>query len=201
MTYFEQIAKIIKENGGYITREDIDFAKIPSASLSQYVKKYELGKLCAGFYAEYNWAEDECLVFQYRYPKLIYSFYFAAYIHGLGDFIPPYLEVTGPKNYRPFVLPKDRVVLHTDTKESTYSLGITEVKTIFGNTVRVYDMEKTVCDFIKNRSRMDPESFIKCLRFYKKRKDKNISKLMKYARIMKIEAKVFDVMEIVLSED
>ena len=115
--------------------------------------------------------------------------------------MPPYLEVTGPKNYRPFEIPKQGVVLHTDTKDETYNLGITEVKTIFGNTIRVYDIEKTVCDFIKNRRKIDSESFVKCINWYKRIKSKNRSNLMVYAKKMKIEEEVFNLMEVILNED
>lgn len=108
-------------------------------------------------YTRKDWIVDEYFVFRYSYPKLIYSFYGAAYLHELGYYLPPFLEITGPKNYRPFPLPKDGVVLHTDTKEAVYSLGITQIETILGNEVFVYDIEKTVLDFIKNRNKLDSD--------------------------------------------
>ena len=201
MTKYDAIQTILERNGGYVTRDDINKNDIPSAMLYEFVNKHGLIKHATGFYAKADWNKDDYLVFQYLYPKLVYSFYGAQYLNELGDFLPPFLEVTAPKNYRPFPLPREGVVLHTDTKDSTYSLGITEVETMFGNKVRVYDKEKTVCDFIKNRSKIDSESFVKCLHYYKKRRDKNISRLMEYARIMKIEKEVFSLMEVILNED
>ncbi len=201
MTNTDIIRNIIAQNKGYITKQDIDKANIPSAQFYRYVRSHGLNKLCAGFYAEKDWFVDDYLVFQYSYPKLIYSFYSAAYLHGLGDYLPPFLEVTGPKNYRPFPLPKDGIILHTDTRESIYSLGITQIDTNCGNKVFVYDIEKTVLDFIRNRNKIDSESFVKCVNIYRRRKDKNIMNLMKYAKIMKIEEKVSSIMEIVLNDD
>ena len=197
----ELIERIINTNGGYITRKDINECNIPSMFLSNYVKKHNLIKYGTGFYALKEWIRDDYFIFQYEYPRFIYSFYSAAYLHQLGDYMPPYLEVTGPKNYRPFEIPKQGVVLHTDTKDETYNLGITEVKTIFGNTIRVYDIEKTVCDFIKNRRKIDSESFVKCINWYKRIKSKNRSNLMVYAKKMKIEEEVFNLMEVILNED
>lgn len=195
------IRKIISDNGGFITRKNINEHNIPSAFLSQFVKKNNLVKHDTGFYAKKDWIKDDYFVFQYEYPKLVYSFYAAAYLHGLGDYNPVFLEVTGPKNYRPFPLPREGVILHTDTRDNTYSLGIVEIETAFGNKVRVYDMEKTVCDFIRNRSRIDAELFVKCLRTYYKRKDKNLHNLLIYARIMKIEEDVHHIMELIANED
>lgn len=201
MTNFEKITKIIKTNGGYITGKDANKANIPTAVLSEYIKKNNLVKHCPGFYSIEEWMRDDYFIFQYQYPKLIYSFYGAAYLHRLGDYIPTSLEATAPKNYRPFPLPKDGVILHTDTRDITYNLGISEVETSFGNKVKVYDIEKTVCDFIRNREKLDSESFVKCVTFYKKRKDKDINRLMQYAKIMKIEDKVNNLMEVLLNEN
>ena len=199
MTNNELISKIIDSNGGFITRKDINSANIPSAVLSQYVKRNNLAKHCTGFYSREDWVVDDYLIFQYQYPKLIYSFYSALYLNKLGDYMPPFLEVTAPKNYRPFSLPRSGVILHTDTRDNTYNLGIAEVKTIQGNVVKVYDIEKTVCDFIRNREKIDSESFVKCINWYKKRKDKKINNLMKYAKMMKIDDKVNSLMEVVLN--
>jgi hypothetical protein len=127
--------------------------------------------------------------------------YCAAYLHGLSDYNPTFLEVTGPKNYRPFPLPKDGIVLHTDTKDDTYKLGIIEIDTAFGNKVKVYDMEKTVCDFIKNRSKIDAESFTKLLRAYTKRKDKNLHNLYIYSKAMNIMDEVHYIMGLIINED
>ena len=201
MTNFEKISKIIKSNGGYVTGRDVSEANIPTSALSQYIKKYNLIKQCPGFYSTEDWMADDYFIFQYQYPKLIYSFYGAAYLHRLGDFIPTSLEATAPKNYRPFPLPRDGVILHTDTRDTTYNLGISEVETSFGNKVRVYNIEKTVCDFIRNRGKLDLESFVKCVTWYSKRKDKNVNRLIQYARIMKIEDKVNSLMEVLLNEN
>lgn len=201
MTNVEKIKEIIRKNHGFITRKDANNSGIPSAILSSYVRNNKLQRHAQGFYSTSDWIKDDYLILQYSYPKLIYSFYCAAYLNFLGDYIPISLEVTAPKNYRPFNLPTPGIILHTDTKKESYSLGIVEAKTIYGNVVRIYNPEKTVCDFIKNRKNLDSESFVKCLNFYKKRKDKDINLLMQYAEIMKIKNKVTEILEILLNED
>ena len=201
MTNSELIQITIKNNGGYITRRDINKLGIPSAILSRYVKENGLIRHCIGFYSEKNWITDDFLVFQYQYPKFVYSWYSAAYLNGLGDFLPPFLEVTGPKNYRPFEFPKNGIILHTDSRDDIYQLGIIKVNTPFSNKVRCYDLEKTVCDFIRNRNKIENESFVKCINWYNNRNDKNINKLMKYAKAMKIENKVNSIMELILNND
>ena len=66
--------------------------------------------------------------------------------------------------------------------------------------MRTYDEERTICDLIKNRNKYDSELFIKAIRSYIK-KINNQSKLFKYARILGVENKVFEVMEVVVNDD
>ena len=201
MTVEEKIENIVKTNNGYVTRKDIDRNRIPSIYLSRYVKKHNLIQVVRGFYAREDWIVDPYLVFQYTYPQFIYSFNSAIYLHGLGDILPNYLEVTGPFNYRPMSKNRDDVMTHTDTVDESYNLGITDIKTSLGNVVRVYDKEKTICDLIKHKDKTEFEVYVKALTRYARSKDKDINKLMRYAQIMKIENKVRDQMEVIINAD
>ena len=201
MTVEEKIDSIFKTNNGYVTRKDIDRNRIPSIYLSRYVKKHNLIQIVRGFYAREDWIVDPYLIFQYTYPQFIYSFNSAIYLHGLGDILPNYLEVTGPFNYRPMSKNRDDVVTHTDTVDESYNLGITDIKTSLGNVVKVYDKEKTICDLIKHKDKIEFEVYVKALTRYARSKDKDINKLMRYAQIMKIENKVRDQMEVIINAD
>lgn len=199
MNIEEKIKSIVETNSGYVTRKDIDRNNIPSIYLTRYVKKYELKQIVRGFYAKEEWMVDPYLVFQYTYPRFIYSYISAVFLHGLSDILPNYLEVTGPFNYRPMSKAKNDIITHTDTVNETYNLGIIEIVTTLGNIVKVYDKEKTMCDLIKNKDKIEFETYVKALNNYARSKDKNINKLMDYARIMKIENKVRSQMEVILN--
>ena len=201
MTVEEKIENIVKTNNGYVTRKDIDRNSIPSIYLSRYVKKHNLIQIVRGFYAREDWIVDPYLIFQYTYPQFIYSFNSAIYLHCLGDVLPNYLEVTGPFNYRPMSKNRDDVMTHTDTVDESYNLGITDIKTSLSNVVRAYDKEKTICDLIKHKDKIEFEVYVKALTRYARSKDKDINKLMRYAQIMKIENKVRDQMEVIINAD
>lgn len=190
---------IMTKNDGYITRKELTKRGISSIYLTRYVKKCNLKKVARGIYAVDEWIIDPYFVFQYTYPKFIYSFNSAIYLHGLGDILPNYLEVTGPINYRPFPNKKEGIFTHTDTVNKSYNLGIIEAQTPLGNTVKVYDKEKTICDLIRNKEKVELEVYVKALNIYAKLKNKDVNKLMKYAKIMGIEDKVFNLMEILLN--
>ena len=199
MNIEQKIINIVNKNNGFVTRKDINRSGIPSIYLSRFVAKHHFKQIVRGFYANEEWIVDPYVVFQYTYPQFVYSFISAIFLHGLGDILPNYLEVTGPLNYRPMPNPRNDVITHTDTVEETYNLGIVDVVTVFGNKVRVYDKEKTICDLIKNKEKVEFEIYVKALNNYAKSKDKNINKLVEYARIMKIESKVLNQMEVILN--
>ena len=65
-----------------------------------------------------------------------------------------------------------------------------------GNKVRVYDIERCICDIIRSKNRMDLEHVKYSIREYIKRKDKNLMKLSKYADKMGIKKEVMDFVEV-----
>lgn len=199
-TNYSLLEKIFKANGGYITREDVDNANISSWFLSDFVKKNNLNKIAPGFYANDNYIVDNYYIIQRRYPKYIFSGLCALYLLGLTDKIPTDIEVSAPQNYHPFRRKIDLLIIHKLSSKNVYELGIKEVKTMFGNIVKTYDEERTICDVIKYRDKYDGETFIKAIEFYV-RNINSQSKLFKYARELGIEKKVYEVMELVANAD
>lgn len=195
-TNYSLLEKIFKTNGGYITREDVDNANISSWFLSDFVKKNNLNKIAPGFYADDSYIVDSYYVLQRRYPKYIFSGLSALYLLGLTDKMPTDIEVSSPQNYHPSRSKIYLLIIHKLSNKNVYELGIKEVKTMFGNIVKTYDEERTICDVIKYRDKYDGETFIKAIKFYV-RTINNQSKLFKYARELGIEKKVYEVIEVV----
>ena len=63
-------------------------------------------------------------------------------------------DITVPNNYFNYKI-KEHNVFYVD--KDIYELGLTEVKTPMGNSVRVYDVERCICDIIRSKNRMDSE--------------------------------------------
>jgi len=199
-TNYLRLEKIFKTNGGFITRQDVDNAQIPSWFLSDFVKRNSLNKVAPGFYAEDKYIADEYFIFQRRYPKYVFSGMSALYLLGLTDKIPTYLEVTAPQSYHPSRKNIDSLLIKRISNPAIYELGIKETKTMFGNCVRVYDEERTICDLIKYRDKYDAEVFIKAIKLYIRKKNDQ-AKLFKYAKEIGIEKRVYEVVEVVANAD
>ena len=65
-------------------------------------------------------------------------------------------------------------------------------------TVPVYDMERTICDLLRSRSRIEIQTFQGALKAYARRKDKNLRALMQYAGMFKVETILRQYLEVLL---
>jgi len=58
------------------------------------------------------------------------------------------------------------------------NMGLTSGE-IDGNPVRIYDKERTICDCLRYRNKMDREIFVKAIQGYVNDTSKNIPRIMK----------------------
>lgn len=195
MNYMKLIDEHLKDSGGIITSSYCRENKIPTIYLSRLFKKGELSKVKNGVYIASDGNYDEYYFFQYQYKKAIFSYETALFLLGETDKIPWEIDVTVYNGYK-FNKKQSGVNIHY-VKKSNYDLGIIEKPTMFGNIVKVYSYERTLCDFIANKNDMDIEVYIKLVRSYHSYKEKNIYSLYDIAKKMGIESKVREVMEVV----
>ena len=197
---YSKLEEIFKNNGGFITRQDVDAAGIPSWFLSDFIRRNNLSKIAPGYYAGDAYIADDYFILQRRYPKYIFSGMSALYLLGLTDKIPTSLEVTAPQSYHPSRKKLDSLVIRKISNPAIYDLGIKEVKTMFGNFVRVYDEERTICDLVKYRDKYDAETFIKAIKLYIRKKNDQ-TKLFEFAKKIGIEKRVYEIVEVVVNAD
>lgn len=195
MDYTQKIREQMKRTGGVITNKELKTLHIPTIYLTRMMEKGELIRADRGIYIDSNGDYDEYYFFHKRYQVAVFSYVSALYIHQFTDIIPTEMEVTVYKGYNPHRISRSARV-HYATK-AIYDLGITEGKTMFGNTVKVYDLERTVCDLIKNRNEIESELFSKTINRYVRYKNKDLNKLYAYSKQMNIYDKVKDILEVI----
>ena len=194
-----KIYNIIKKNNGIITASEVAEESIDSWYLTDMVRNGELERVIRGVYFDPSYDNyDELYFFQLQNKVCIYSYQTALYLHGLTERLPFINEVTVYQGYNTWRI-KDKVTAHRVKKE-WYEIGITEIKTEIGNTVTVYDMERTLCDIVRDRKNQDPEIFSKAWNLYLKKDNKDIWKLRKYANIFGISKQIEDILEVIVYE-
>ncbi len=199
-TNYKAIKMLLEKNHGLITRKEIDEENISSWFLTDFVKRNRLSKIAPGFYASDEYAADEYFILQRRYPKYVFSGMSALYLHGLTDKIPEDIYVACPQGYHPSRKVIPSLVVNQISNQNLYLLGIADVETMFGNKVKAYDKERAICNLIKRREKYDGETFVKALKAYLNN-NPDQRKLFRYAKEMKIENKVFEIMEVIANDD
>ena len=83
-------------------------------------------------------------------------------------------------------------------KPELHQLGAIDMKTTFGNVVRCYDAERTVCDLLRSRTRIDEETVIAAIKNYAESRNKDLNKLSEYAKQFKVEKTLKRYLEVLL---
>ena len=141
--------------------------------------------------------EDEIFNLQNRFKRGIYSYGTALFLWNLTDRTPNRYHMTFPVNYN-LSKPKEENIRCVQCKKALYDLGITEVMTPGGNTVRAYSVERTLCDILRPHSCMDIQIVTEAFKHYVTRTNKNIPVLSEYAKMLKVETKLRSYLEVLL---
>ena len=193
MEYENKILNLFKN--GYLTTKDVNDNNIPRFYLTKLIKENKIERVSRGVYIKKNELVDEFVILQSKSNNAIYSNMTALYLHGFSNRIPLKYDITINNGYNGSLQKNNNVNLFY-TKKELLNLGVIDYKLDFGNIIRVYDLDKTICDIIKNKKKLDSELFNKAIREYFFSKKKNTLKLYEYAKKMNIYNKVRDIFEV-----
>ena len=127
----------------------------------------------------------------------IFSYTTALFLHNLSDRTPLYFDITVPRGYGGSLQNIDTVSLHY-VDISLLTLGLEIIQSPLGREIKCYNMERTICDIIKDKKHIDKEIYTKALKWYAERKDKDLLKLAIYSKKLKIEKEVAEIMQVIL---
>ena len=77
-------------------------------------------------------------------------------------------------------------------------MGKIKVKTPYGNEVYCYDIERTICDLIRDKEKIESYQFTDAMQRYARLKNKDINKLYEYAEKFNIKEEVRKYMEVLI---
>jgi len=183
----DDLIKLMKASGGVLRAGDAVRAGVSRAALLALVRDGELERAAHGVYVIAGELHDEMFVLQLRSSRLVFSHETALWLNGLSDRAPLEYHVTIPTGAPLGTLLRGDCRCHY-VKPELFDFGVTMRKTEFGNEVRCYDAERTLCDMVRHESRVGVEALVGGLKAYATRKDKDIAALM-------IMAKRFSVVE------
>ena len=193
----QAIVDLAEANGGLVTTSQVVDAGIPRARISDMVKAGELERVQRGVYCLADAWEDEFLAAQLRFPKGIFSDGTSLYLHGFTDRTPFALTMTFPRSYRATKAREAGVEVRT-CADDVLELGLAAVRTPYGNEVRAYDLERTLCDVVRGRRVVDTQVVNPAMKQYARSDGKDVRKLLGYARALGVERKIRNYLEALL---
>ncbi|MCD8362061.1 MAG: AbiEi antitoxin N-terminal domain-containing protein [Lachnospiraceae bacterium] len=197
MTNREMVQTLLENSAdGIITAEQVTAAGLHRSILQKLVDSGELYQFSRGIYVRADAWEDDFYLLQRRYGRGIYSHDTALYLLGYSDRTPAQYTMTFPKGYNAPSLKQENVLIKRVVPKN-YSLGETEVASPSGNPLRVYDLERTLCDILRG-SGSDIQIITDAMKRYAASKEKDIHKLMQYAEQLRVKPKVLRYMEVLL---
>lgn len=184
-----ELMTIAEQNNGIVSSGEATAAGIARRELSEAVERGELIRIARGVYALPEAWEDEFVLAQHRFARGIFSHETALYLHGLTDRAPDAMTMTFPRGYNTRNARDAGIDARTVTT-GLYPAGTAEVGTPYGNAVAAYCPERAICDLFRSTSSPDLQLAIPSIRAYLSSEGRNTVRLMEYARLMKVEAKV-----------
>lgn len=197
MTQFEQLKKLTEKRNGFLVTADVMKEKITRPVLLNFVKKHNYERVAHGIYLSPEAWPDDMYLLQLRYPNIVFSHDTALYLLGMTVRDPLQFTVTVKSGYNATNLRKQGLMVFS-VKEDLFKLGLTKAKTMFGNEVSIYSPERTICDMIRNRSKMEMQTYTDGLKEYVQRRDKDLLRLSKYAKIFRVEPILDRYLEVLL---
>jgi len=186
--------KLIENINGYFSLKAATDFGITRWQLQELLNSGEIQKVRYGLYALKNVIPDDLYITQLMCPKAIYSHDTALFFTGYSDQVPFTYTVAVPHGYISKTLVAQYNVKHVDNK--TAEEGIITVKSELGNDLKVYCIERTFCELLHKPSELDKERFIPAIQKYLHSKDKDILKLMHFAKIFHVEKRLLPYLEV-----
>lgn len=193
----ERLRKLLKEQHGIIQTSDLAELEIPRTYLSILERNGEIERISRGIYRAPNSIEDEMFSFQARYKASIFSHETALYLHDLTDRTPLFFSVTVPSGYHSNSLKKSGSKIYY-VNRALFALGVEFMNSSQGNEIRATGLERTICDILRSRNKVDIQIVNDSLKRYARSKEKNIDLLYRYARQFGIHNIAREYLEILL---
>lgn len=192
--------KVIINNGGIAKTADFTAAGMKNYEVAALCKEGFIERIRRGFYQlpNSNQITEEQLI-QELLPQGIVCVESALFHYGYSDFAPREWSIAVPRTASRAIKKIDEFPIKAYYIQKDFLQIGKSIDNFNGVELAVYDRERTICDCFKYRTKLDSETFNKAVNAYAADENKNLANLSKYAKEMKLYAKVMNLMEVLLN--
>lgn len=168
---------------GFVSSKDIN-GRTDYYKLLEAARTGRINKVKRGVYATDDALANTMIDTEKIVPGGVLCLYSAWSYYNLSTQIPSAYCIA-IKHGRKIVVPDFPPIDLYHWSGNALNLGITEAN-IAGFTVKIYDIEKSVCDAVRYRNKVGMDVCIEVIKEYLKRKNRNIDKLARYANALRV---------------
>lgn len=182
----------------YLTPELAEKHGISKFKFYKYLSDNDFEQVSRGIYAAKDEWVDELYLLHQRCPNAVFSHDEAFYFHGLTDREPLIHTLTMYSGYNSHRLTADGNCKVYTVKKELLNVGKITVKDNCGNQVSMYDLERTICDLMRSRNSIEIQEFNSVLKAYVSKKEKDLNRLMEYAKLFRVQNVIRKYLEVLL---
>ncbi len=193
----EDLKQLFMSNGGVLRTKDLRNFGYYHQKIQILIEGGQIEKIRRGYY---QYIDDnsysDAIIIAALFPDSVICMESALDYYGYTDKTPSswHIAVESTSSRRRFNIPYPKVKPHFITHDR-FVIGITEAD-IEGTKIKIYDRERTICDCLTHRNKMENEVFSSAVKSYLSDPEKNESRLGKYAQILRVEKKVKEILGI-----
>jgi len=193
MMTHDEIKKLFERHGYVMRTAELRAAKVYYEDIKRLMSDGLIEKIKQGYYHLVDENNDsEVNIINRLFPDAVLCMNTALFYYGYSDRTPNEWHLAVNKDISKYRVKIDYPFIKTYFLEpEILSLGVAE-GVIDNNIVRIYDKDRTICDCLRYMGKMDKEIFNKAVQGYVQDPKKNIPNLMRYAKPLRVQKKVKD---------
>ncbi len=187
----EQINDLVEENGGLVKTSEIEALGVDYRRVLAFVEEGYLIRVKSGYYTTkyFECTEDQWINKLFGEDGIL-TMESALYVYGYLKDRPYKWSIAINKNTSKSRFNIDYPIVEPYyTEPEVMELGVTEAD-FAGAKMKIYTKERLICDVLKYQEKVDREDFKKGVWAYIMDEDKDVAKLMEYAKERKVLKKV-----------
>ena len=187
----EQINDMVEANGGLVKTSDIEALGVDYRRILKFLEEGYLIRVKSGYYTTkyFECSEDQWIYKLYGEDGIL-TMESALYVYGYLKDRPYKWSIAINKNTSKSRFKIDYPIVEPYyTEPEVLELGVTTTD-FAGSQMKIYTKERLICDFLKYQEKVDREDFKKGVWAYIMDENKDVAKLMEYAKERKVLKKV-----------
>jgi predicted transcriptional regulator of viral defense system len=190
----KKIIDMFLSNGGVLTTKQFNNEGITSYTINRMLDDKKITRISRGHYIYNELHLNDHEIISSLFPEAIIYLQSALLLHEYTERIPNEWIIAVSRNMKRNKYDIDYIKISAHfVEEDILKIGLTEIESYLDEekqnskiVTKIYDKDKTICDVIKHRNKIDQEVFNKAIRNYINDSSKNLNNLYTYARELNI---------------